>query len=217
MPKSQIHNCIASRLFQSIVGITFLFFFTSSITAQVKDSTIVIKTDSVLTKTGSVKSDSTGEVKINHKYHSPRKAAILSAVLPGAGQVYNKKYWKLPIIYAGAAGLVYSFQFNQSHYLKYRNAYKYRIDGDASTVDNYVGIYSDDNLNTLQKYYHRYRDLTVIGFAALYALNVIDASVDAHLFTFDVSDDLSLRVQPTLINIAGSNKYTTGFGISMHF
>lgn len=217
MPKSQIHNCIASRLFQLIVGITFLLFFTSSITAQVKDSAIVIKTDSVLTKTGKVKSDSTGEVKINHKYHSPRKAAIMSAILPGAGQVYNKKYWKLPIIYAGAAGLVYSFQFNQSHYLKYRNAYKYRIDGDASTIDNYVGIYSDDNLNTLQKYYHRYRDLTVIGFAALYALNVIDASVDAHLFTFDVSDDLSLNVQPTLINIAGSNRYTTGFGISMHF
>ena len=217
MPKSQIHNCIASRLFELIVGITFLLFFTSSITAQVKDSAIVIKTDSVLTKTGKVKSDSTGEVKINHKYHSPRKAAIMSAILPGAGQVYNKKYWKLPIIYAGAAGLVYSFQFNQSHYLKYRNAYKYRIDGDASTIDNYVGIYSDDNLNTLQKYYHRYRDLTVIGFAALYALNVIDASVDAHLFTFDVSDDLSLNVQPTLINIAGSNRYTTGFGISMHF
>ena len=218
MPKFQIHNCIASRLFQSIVGITFLLFFTSSITAQVKDSTIVIvKTDSLPAKTGSLKSDSTGEVKINHIYHSPKKAAILSALLPGAGQVYNKKYWKVPIIYVGAAGLVYSFQFNQSHYIKYRNAYKYRIDGDASTIDGYVGKYSDNNLNTLQKYYHRYRDLTVIGFAALYALNVIDASVDAHLFTFDVSDDLSLNVQPTLINTASLNRYTTGLTLRLNF
>ncbi len=211
MHRSTFHNCITSRLFQSIVGITFLLFFTSSVTAQVKDSTVaIIKKDTIT-------SDSTGIVKIKNVYHSPKKAALLSAVIPGAGQVYNKKYWKVPIIYAGAAGLVYSFQFNQSRYIKYRNAYKYRIDGDASTIDDYVGRYSDDNLNTLQKYYHRYRDLTVIGFAALYALNVIDASVDAHLFTFDVSDDLSLRVQPTLINIAGYNKYTTGFNLSMSF
>lgn len=141
----------------------------------------------------------------------------MSTILPGAGQVYNKKYWKVPIIYAGAAGLAYSFQFNQSRYVKYRDAYKYRIDGDAATTDNYIGIYSDDNLNTLQKYYHRYRDLTVIGFAALYALNIIDASVDAHLFTFDVSDDLTMKVEPTLINTAGMNNYTTGLSLKLKF
>jgi len=200
------------RLFQSFIGITFLLFFTSPLLAQVVDSTnIIIKNDSI-------KNDSTKTVvTIKNVKHSPKKAALLSAVLPGAGQVYNKKYWKLPIIYAGTAGLVYSFQFNQSRYVKYRDAYKYRIDNDVSTTDNYIGIYSDDNLNTLQKYYHRYRDLTVIGFAALYALNIIDASVDAHLFTFDVSDDLSMKIEPTLINTAGMNTYTGGITVRLRF
>lgn len=194
-----------------------MLFFTSSVSAQVGDT--LIKNDSVtVIKTTTLTSDSIPSVTLNKKpYHSPRKAALLSAVLPGAGQVYNKKYWKLPIIYAGAAGLTYSFQFNHSRYVKYRNAYKYRIDDDASTTDDYIGIYTDDNLNTLQKYYHRYRDLTVIGFAALYALNIIDASVDAHLFTFDVSDDLTMKVEPTLMNTVGMNHYTTGINFSLSF
>lgn len=210
MPKQNfIHNCIASRLFQLFIGITFLLLSAPKGTAQITDSTKLVKTDTIFNDTIPV-------VKIT-KYHSPKKAAILSAALPGAGQIYNKKYWKVPVIYAGAAGLVYSFQFNHSRYIKYRNAYKYRIDDDASTVDDYIGVYSDENLNNLQKYYHRYRDLTVIGFAVVYALNIIDASVDAHLFTFDVSDDLSMNVQPAFINTAGTNKYTAGIGLSVHF
>ena len=187
MHKSFTHNRIASRLFQFFIGITFLLFFTSPTIAQVNDT--IIQKDSATIKKEAIVIDSiksTVTIKKGVK-HSPRKAALLSTILPGAGQVYNKKYWKVPVIYAGAAGLAYSFQFNQSRYVKYRDAYKFRIDGDATTTDDYIGLYSDDNLNTLQKYYHRYRDLTVIGFVALYALNIIDASVDAHLFTFDVS------------------------------
>jgi hypothetical protein len=185
----------SSRLFQLFIGITFLFFFALPSNAQVTDTT-----------------------KIKPNYHSPRKATIYSTVLPGLGQIYNKKYWKAPLIYAAAGGLIYSFQFNQSHYVKYRDAYKYRIDNDPSTVDNYVGKYSDSNLDELQKYYHRYRDLTVIGFAALYIINIVDATVDAHLFRFDVSDDLSLNIHPTLINNTASfNHYTTGFSLNITF
>lgn len=218
MPNPTIHNCIASRLFQFFIGITFLLFFTSSASAQEKDT--VINGDTVTIIKREVISNDSNKTTVTLKkgvYHSPKKAALLSAILPGAGQVYNKKYWKLPIIYVGAGALAYSFQFNQSRYVKYRNAYKYRIDDDSSTMDEYIGIYSDDNLNTLQKYYHRYRDLTVIGFAALYALNIIDASVDAHLFTFDVSDDLSMKVEPTLINTVGMNNYTTGLSLKLKF
>lgn len=206
------------RLFQFFIGITCLLFFTSSVKAQVNDT--IIKGDTItitITKSNILPTDSTKTVvTLKNVKHSPKKAALFSAVLPGAGQVYNKKYWKLPIIYAGAAGLAYSFQFNQSRYVRYRDAYKYRIDNDATTTDNYIGIYSDDNLNTLQKYYHRYRDITVIGFAALYALNIIDATVDAHLFTFDVSDDLTMKIEPTLINTA-QNQYTTGIGLKIRF
>lgn len=217
MPKSITHKVIASRLFQFFIGITFLLFFTSA-SAQVSDTIINGDTVTIITRNIPAKDTGKSVVTIKKgKYHSPKKAALLSTILPGAGQVYNEKYWKLPIIYAGAAGLAYSFQFNQSRYVKYRDAYKYRIDNDATTTDNYIGIYTDDNLNTLQQYYHRYRDLTVIGFAALYALNIIDASVDAHLFTFDVSDDLSMQVEPTLINTVGMNNYTTGLSLKLKF
>ncbi|MGZ4035498.1 MAG: DUF5683 domain-containing protein, partial [Bacteroidia bacterium] len=130
------------------------------------------------------------------------------------GQVYNKKYWKVPFIYAAAAGLTYSLEFNQSHYVKYRNAYKDRLNG---VPDPYLGIYTDDNLNTLFVYYHRYRDLSVIGFAALYVLNILDATVDAHLFNFDVSDNLSFNVHPTLINTTAINHYATGLSLNIKF
>jgi hypothetical protein len=130
--------------------------------------------------------------------HSPKKAAIYSACLPGLGQVYNKKYWKVPIIYAGFAGLGYGFYFNHREFKTYRNALRYRYDDDPATIDNFPQ-YNDDNLVTLKNFYQRYRDLTVVGMVALCTLNVVDAAVDAHLFTFDVSDDLSMRIQPTMM------------------
>lgn len=147
-------------------------------------------------------------------FHSPKKAALLSTLLPGAGQAYNKKYWKMPIIYAGFFGLAYSFNFNQTRYIKYRDAYKTRIEGG---IDPYDGIYSKEDLFYLQKYYNRYRDLTVIGASLLYILNIIDASVDAHMFTFDVSDDLSFNIQPSFINIADANAIQTGLSVKINF
>jgi hypothetical protein len=188
------------KLFQLILGITFLFLYTIDCNAQKSDTT---------------KSDTT-KVQVN-KYHSPKKAAMFSAILPGSGQIYNKKYWKVPIVYVGFAGLAYAFQFNQSLYVDYRDALKFRIDNDPSTTDKYVGVYSDDQLTTLYKYYHRYRDLTVIGGLTLYLLNVVDAAVDAHLFTFNVSDDLTLNIHPALINTASSKRYTTGIGLHITF
>ena len=151
------------------------------------------------------------------KTHSPRKAALLSAVIPGAGQIYNKKYWKVPIIYAGAAGIGYAFSFNQAKYIEYRNAYKVRLINGPGTLGNYPR-YSDGDLNTLQKYYHRYRDLSVIGGVLLYFLNVVDATVDAHLFGFSVEDkDFAFQIQPTIINTAQLNQYTTGISLRIKF
>lgn len=183
-----------------MIGITCLILFTTTIVAQSNTSKPATKKDSAI-----------------GIYHSPKKAAAMSAVLPGLGQAYNKKYWKIPIIYAGFAGLAYSFNFNQTKYVTYRNAYKYRIDNKPETVDGFVGKYTDDELNTLQQYYHRYRDLSVIGAAFLYVLNIIDASVDAHMFTFDVSDNLSFDLRPTFINTAGVNPYTTGLSLNIKF
>jgi hypothetical protein len=145
--------------------------------------------------------------------HSPKKAASFSAMLPGLGQAYNKKYWKIPVIYVGFGALAYSINFNQQRFVKYRNAYVSRIDDDPTTVDDFVNIYSDENLNTLQRYYHRYRDLSVIGVAAVYLLNIIDASVDAHFFTFNISDDLSMQIRPSYINTAYRNAYVSGISV----
>ena len=131
--------------------------------------------------------------------HSPKKAAAMSAILPGLGQVYNKKYWKAPIIYAGLIGLGYAVKYNNDNFQTYRKAYVYRVDNKPETIDQYEGRYSDDNLNTLQSYFQRNRDLSIVGCAAFYVINIIDATVDAHLFTFDVSDDLTLKIQPTTL------------------
>lgn len=144
--------------------------------------------------------------------HPPKKAALMSACLPGLGQAYNKKYWKIPIIYAGFGGLGYSFGFNHSYFKKYRNSLRGRLDNDPNTIDFYPQ-YSDDDLVTLKQYYQRWRDLSLIGMAALYTLNIIDASVDAHLFYFNVSDDLSLRASPFMIPTAQGP--ITGFGIQL--
>lgn len=150
------------------------------------------------------------------KAHSVRKAVIMSACLPGLGQAYNKKYWKVPVIYAGFGGLGYAFNFNQTRYVQYRDAYKYRVDGDANTVDEYVNIYTDDNLLELKNYYHRYRDLTVVGGVLLYTLNIIDAAVDAHLFSFDVSDNLSLNIVPYTMGTACTEP-VQGIGLRLNF
>ncbi|TVR77031.1 MAG: hypothetical protein EA412_12140 [Chitinophagaceae bacterium] len=140
--------------------------------------------------------------------HSPARAAFLSAVLPGAGQVYNRKYWKLPIIYAGFAGLGYSIYFNAGEYRNFRNAILTRLDDNPDTTDPYEDIYTTENLITLKNYYRRNLDISVVASILLYALNIIDATVDAHLFEFDVSDDLSLQ----LFNYdAVSQPYFTGF------
>ncbi len=132
------------------------------------------------------------------KKHSPLKATIMSAALPGLGQIYNGKWWKVPIIYGGFGGLIYSSVFNDLKCQTYRDAYLLRLDDDPTTVDQFAGRYSDANLRELVDFYQRNRDLSLIFTGVLYALNIIDAAVDAHLKDFDVSDDLSISVRPTM-------------------
>ncbi len=126
---------------------------------------------------------------------SPAKAAMLSATLPGLGQVYNRKYWKIPIIYAGFGTLAYFIDFNNTEYRKWREAWIARVDGNPNTVDDYP-LYSTDRLEWLMNGYRRNLEVTYILTAALYLLNILDASVDAHLMNFDVGEDLSLGLEP---------------------
>jgi hypothetical protein len=149
-------------------------------------------------------------------HHSPKRAAIYSAILPGLGQIYNKKYWKVPVIYCAAGGLAYATIYFQRTYIEYRTAYRIRMDGDSQTIDQFAEQYSDASLLTYVQAYHKYRDLALFGTALLYVLNIVDASVDAHLFNFDVSDDLSLKLQPAFITTVGLTTRTNITGVSLH-
>ena len=149
----------------------------------------------------------TADTTINQKVmtdtlnvHSPKKATIMSAILPGLGQVYNKKYWKIPVIYAGFVGLGYFIGINHFEYVKYRDAYIKRVDGDSTTIDPLPDTQrlSTADLLAENDYYRKKRDMLIIGAVGLYVLNIIDATVDAHLFTFDVSDDLSFNIRPVI-------------------
>ncbi len=122
---------------------------------------------------------------------SPRKAFLLS-LLPGAGQFYNDKYWKIPVIYAAFAGLGYLVAYNNQNYQFYKNTEKTWIQNNPGQESSAYFIFVQTSKND---YLHS-RDLDIIGMAAVYVLNLIDATVDAHLHTFDVSKDLSLEYKP---------------------
>ncbi len=140
------------------------------------------------------------------------KATIFSACLPGLGQAYNKKYWKIPIIYAGLGGFGYLFVKNNVKYIKYRNDLKYENDDDASTLNS--SPYNTQQLIILKHRYRRYRDLSIIGGSIVYILNILDANVDAHLYNFDVSDNLSLNIKPYADY---QTSFSTGLQLNLNF
>ena len=127
---------------------------------------------------------------------SPRKAAILSSTLPGLGQIYNKKYWKVPIIYAGLLTSAYYINDNNIQYKRYKDAYLKRLDNNPDN-DDFVGEYSSGDLLILKDFYRRNREISILCFVGTYIINVLDASVDAHLFDYDISEDISLQITPT--------------------
>lgn len=152
----------------------------------------------------------------NEGVHSPTTATLLSALVPGAGQAYNNKYWKIPVIYGGMAGLFYGVSWNNKMYNRFKTAYIYRNDNDPSTVEESWSLRRDDkNLEYYIDYYHNYRDMCVLGMALLYVANVLDANVDAHLFDWSVDDDLSFKVEPTTTTAENSTIPMAGVGLSL--
>lgn len=146
--------------------------------------------------------------------HSPKKATIMSACLPGLGQVYNRKYWKVPVLYAGLGGVGYSIYFNNKYYQDFRKAYIARTDNLLETTDEYPR-YSATNLLDLRNYYRHNLELSVIILTAVYILNIVDASVDAHLYDFDISNDLSMSFQPALWNAGSAFCPSIGGGLTI--
>ncbi|MBK3517440.1 DUF5683 domain-containing protein [Carboxylicivirga marina] len=154
------------------------------------------------------------ETPVVEKKHSPHKASFYAAILPGLGQAYNKKYWKIPLLYAGIGGVAYGISFNTKYYNKYKSAYRDFIIRDPAnksylefippglSEEQIYGEYEqwfEEALNSKKQYYRRYRDLSYIGMIGIYVIQIVDAAVDAHFYNFDISDDLSMAVQPSMM------------------
>lgn len=151
-----------------------------------------------------------GLVVRNTNVHSPTTATIMSLLIPGAGQYYNKQYYKIPIIYAGGAALYYGLKWNNKMYNMFREALVASSNGE--TVPSWARNRGIDNLDYYTNMYHRNRDLCALGFALLYIANILDANVHAHLFTWDVSTDLSFNLAPAPIP---TNSPTNGIGVGL--
>jgi hypothetical protein len=121
---------------------------------------------------------------------SPAKAAFYSAVLPGLGQAYNKKYWKIPIVYGALGTGIYFYTSNNKEYKRYRDAYKTRLAGFED--DEFYGRITLDGLQRAQKFYRKNKEVSLLVCIGIYALNIIDANVDAHLLQYNVNDNLTL-------------------------
>ena len=138
------------------------------------------------------------------KPHSPKTATIMSACLPGLGQIYNGKWWKVPIVYAGLGGLGYMVYSNYSEYRSYLHAYEFKTGDlpDGVTLSEHetdlANRYAASQLQTYKESYRRNFELFTIITVAWYGLNILDACVDGHLYSYDISDDLSLSVDPYL-------------------
>lgn len=157
--------------------------------------------------------------------HSPKKATRLSAIFPGLGQIYNRKYWKLPIIYGGFTGLIVAERWNNARYEDYKQAYSDIIDDDPES-DSYLDLlapgtdpesidlgYLEDVIENKRINFRRDRDFMRIMMGLAYVLQIIDANVDAHLMDFDISDDLTLHLEPTFSQNSNLSK---SFGVKMH-
>ena len=148
--------------------------------------------------------------------HSPTKAALYSAVLPGLGQVYNRKYWKVPILYGGGVFVYYLIDQFNNNYNELSNAYEAALNdqlGETEKFDRYVN-YTPDQIKAARDINRRYRDLNIIIMVGVYLVNVIDATVDAYLFNFDVSNDLSFK--PAAIRTE-PGYYSPGLKITYQF
>jgi hypothetical protein len=155
----------------------------------------------------------------------PFKATMLAVALPGFGQIYNRKYWKIPLVYAGFGGIIYAIAYNANEYNIYMKAYQDFTDNNPKTT-SYLKIMKNVDISTLYDpaneawysqqmlsgidYYKRYRDLSYIGIVAWYLVTILDANVDASLFNYDISNDLAVKVEPVMMPLTGQAGVNVG-------
>jgi hypothetical protein len=155
------------------------------------------------------------EIQSYSKRFDPRKALLYSAVFPGSGQFYNKKYWKLPIVYGGFGFLIYVANFYHTENLKYRKEL-FGLINDTSGATTSPSGYTEDQLRTLVDQTRRERDFFIILNGLWYFLQMVDAQVDAHLKEFDINPKMQVRIEPMLENSAWTGR-NTGIALKIRF
>ncbi|MDR1653350.1 MAG: DUF5683 domain-containing protein [Prevotellaceae bacterium] len=220
-----------------ILFLYFSIFFFQNIDAQVavSDSIIIVPFDSVVTDENLlILNTQNADIKpvdtFIRKNIDPNKVVWWGAVVPGMGQILNQKYWKLPIVYGGFLVCAYAITWNGTQYNSYKNASRDITDDNPKSesylnllpkgiarVEDYPGGISAfaSRLKTGQDTYRRYRDLSVLISVLYYGLTVLDAYVDAQLFNFDISSDLSMTVRPAIINSAKIQTQSNAFGVQL--
>lgn len=188
-----------SKLFHIFLFLGYSLFSQTPDSLQIKEERSIVIKDTIAPKE-------------EYDPLAPSKAAFYSAVVPGLGQAYNKKYWKIPIIYAGIGTGIYFYNQNTKDYNRFRDAYKRRLAGFED--DEFQGI-STDRLLDAQKTASRNRDVSLIISIAFYVLNIVDANVDAHLRQYNISDDLSLLPEVNMDSLDKQANYGLSFTINL--
>ena len=168
-----------------------------------------------------------GDAAINYKTNEVshvKKATTLSTICPGAGQIYNKSYWRVPIVIGGMASTIYTIDWNNRGYKRFKTAYSLRVDYDKNpdkypggAADEFRGAYSATFLKNLKDSYRRNRDLCILLTAGVYMLQIIDAHVDAHLQDYDISDDLTMNLEPYIDYSYEESQPLFGFNLNFKF
>ena len=208
-----------------------------AVPAIVSDSVEVAAPDSTV-QAVLMAADSVGvpEVKMKLAFKPNPTKAVLFALVPGLGQIYNRKYWKLPIVYGGLMGCMYAVTWNNKNYKDYSTAYKDIMYDAAKNLENpdaWSKSWQDltsmapedainnsnfkDQLKRQKDYFRRYRDLSIIITVGVYALSIVDAYVDAQFFDFDISPDLSLHLEPVVSPKTSVTPRTYGLNCSLKF
>jgi len=217
----------------SMAALLLCAMFTSNANAQLRHESIadtIIVADSTAMLSATLDKQLQSKLDYKLKFNpNPTRALWLSALCPGAGQIYNRRYWKLPIVVGAFVGLTYGTAWNNRMLNDYSKAYRDISDNDPNTR-SYMDFYpptvkeSDidktwltSTLKNRKDYYRRYRDICIIGIAAVYLLNIVDAYVDASMMHFDVSDDLSMQIKPAVIENPISVLPSVGMGCSFSF
>lgn len=191
-----------------VAGIILWGALISMASAQAPDS-IRVAADSIVMDTIEKK-----EGFFTKDYPDPKKAGLLSLVIPGSGQIYNKRWWKVPLVYGALGGMVYLIRTNSQLHDRLSTAYQLKLDGEEH---EFSGTSIDDarTLRSLRDEYDKNKQLSYIGLVIVYMLNGLEAFVDAHLQNFDISEDLSLRLKPEIGLDAVTRQPVVGLGVTI--